>query len=1128
MTNYVGIYEPMCMIQGYVKYTSLEMGNSSWKTGNLELASTPTGQVVCVVNFGIGPSKKLVVTNQIKGVIFNHHVPRCNISLATGANINWKSKVNGKPEHPNRPSEITRFADILEDLHKARKRDKRPNSSAQLSLMSPQSQVYTPVKQNLGGRNSLVNHPENTVPRTRISPTTPRSSAALTPWNPSTPMGTAGRTSPNPMTTPSHIKAAMGLVTSEPNRGWESREGDSTGSDDASADLLSMMFMGEQMDGDKENIGAKNHITPKMGGASKSVYQMRKEEGGSLFMASFQEKQLQLEERKENTAPKPVSSVKAFYSRGRQAPGFTASDALLQPRQTNTNTSIKRTPGFLSLPQPKKPCLGNKYVGWSQRNVPTAVKTSQVSLQGFSNLGNTCYMNAILQSLFALDRFTMDVLNGSLLHLMQKDSLYKALASLFFAKQRNQSPDRVGTHLRRVKQAISSTATRFSGFMQHDAQEFLCQCLDQLKEDWEEAKQKTDAPPGDRSPQTEGKESLEDPHPCPVVQNFEFEVLHSIVCKQCGEVVTKEEQFYSLSLDMPRRSSTNPVGSVQTALEQFFHAETIEYACSECNCKQATVTHTFTRLPRVMIIHLKRYRFDVDAAQNSKLRRRILIPKYLSLLYHCSKVTQGPASTPKSFINGTASPLSKEKTQRPSLTALTDRNAAAIDQSGRPSLFSFKLSRKRLEYGDGNTGNQLGRTVFLDKLPDSDTDETQRALEMSKREAERAELEKEKRQKREQEELMKAMEESKQAAHRSISEMSEEQQLAYALAISTQDVSVLKSDDCFQDDQEALRDTPSKTDASNLSHDIEDTFVSLKRRGMDDAVQSLDKVLHQSSGDHIGIESKENGTPCKRFKTDCLASNQSTPSEHALGGGDGPIDLTGETQDPGANRTKPHPWRRVKKSIANFFSPAKQTQKGSTLGLDSDFADTPLSAIKPTLLEATAVDICREDDHSTLQVGVNGDTKPSYEELKAKEDEELRRATQLSLLDAQEIDKREEDALKRAKQISLQEFSESFTCLEDDDDAAEPMEIDEESDDDATKELAKNAESGHLPLSYHLTSIVSHIGSTSLIGHYISDVFDSKKSTWLSYDDSQVVRMSESAVREDRERTGYIFFYIAK
>ena len=85
----------------------------------------------------------------------------------------------------------------------------------------------------------------------------------------------------------------------------------------------------------------------------------------------------------------------------------------------------------------------------------------------------------------------------------------------------------------------------------------MCQCLDQLKEDVDNAAKKKK-----RSLDNDGNEiPLEDdaisppstpPPPCPITQNFEFKVLHTIRCKECGEEVTKTEEFYDLSVDMPR------------------------------------------------------------------------------------------------------------------------------------------------------------------------------------------------------------------------------------------------------------------------------------------------------------------------------------------------------------------------------------------------------------------------------------------------------------------------------------------------------------------------------------------------------------------------------------------------
>lgn len=124
---------------------------------------------------------------------------------------------------------------------------------------------------------------------------------------------------------------------------------------------------------------------------------------------------------------------------------------------------------------------------------------------------------------------------------------------------------------------------------------------------------------------------------------------------------------------------------------------------------------------------------------------------------------------------------------------------------------------------------------------------------------------------------------------------------------------------------------------------------------------------------------------------------------------------------------------------------------------------------------------------------------------------------------------REDDDLKRATELSLQEFNNSLPeLLCSDDDSGNEDVLDMEYTEAEAENLKRNAESGDLANSFRLISVVSHIGSSSSSGHYISDVYDMKKQSWLTYNDLDVSRTQEAAVQRDRDRSGYIFFYMHK
>ncbi|CAO2627094.1 Ubiquitin carboxyl-terminal hydrolase 29 [Lemmus lemmus] len=115
-------------------------------------------------------------------------------------------------------------------------------------------------------------------------------------------------------------------------------------------------------------------------------------------------------------------------------------------------------------------------------NVQTPLDTSteQLTREGFSSLGNTCYMNSILQSVFGIPTFAKDLLTqGIRWEKVSCDDLNKPLSQLLILKD-IRDVEIKGQLPINVKKSISTVAD-ILGDEQNDAHGSLSQCLDQMK-----------------------------------------------------------------------------------------------------------------------------------------------------------------------------------------------------------------------------------------------------------------------------------------------------------------------------------------------------------------------------------------------------------------------------------------------------------------------------------------------------------------------------------------------------------------------------------------------------------------------------------------------------------------------
>uniref|UniRef100_A0AAX7VQS9 Ubiquitin carboxyl-terminal hydrolase n=1 Tax=Astatotilapia calliptera TaxID=8154 RepID=A0AAX7VQS9_ASTCA len=894
-----------------IRFTSLDLGTTRWKEGTFEILEKDNKVNLCL-RFNCGGASKTFQLNQnVKNI--SQSANRIVLTLKDNSVIT----LDKMP-----PPLVQKTKEYLEKLKQGKPVLKSSLGSANFSVL---------------GNRSVKNEANPSGERQVIKNTTLRRQSAE---------GREDTTPRKPLGSPSRAASTPTRTGLSENRS-EKRKRLLTPDNDLSEDYP------------KENDSSSNN-------------KATSDPSSRKFLLSCKEKLKQSEENRTPLGSTPLQPS-SFYGSRSATKDYSQSHSFLdRPSSTAQTPTAKRS---LMLPNHSTPFKKVRpsldYGGWNKQR-PSTLAQPQAPLQGFSNLGNTCYMNAILQSLFSLPSFSNDMLRQSIpWKKLPINALLRRFAHLMVKKD-VACPETKKDLLRKVKSAISSTAERFSGNMQNDAHEFLSQCLDQLKDDVEKMN-KTE--PGDEADTSRI-------YTCPVAVNMEFEVQHTITCKGCGEVVNKREQFNDLSIDLPRRKKTLPLRSIQDSLDLFFRMEEIEYSCEKCNGKSATVTHKFSKLPRVLILHLKRYSFNAQLSLNSKLGQQVLIPRYLTLLPHCTESTRPPISlgwSPQAgFRFGLMNLFAEHVT-------LCSRIVGKTSNSNCTSI----LVDSDCEEGPNRKVSASRKRRLSICLPDDDD----RAEEVSI-----------------------CFYTLTNRIQPPLAGINDDEMLAAVLEISRQEAG-LSAPPPLDDEPTSSPDTGfGDTDAHDLAYHADLLEADSKQPA--DVLDSLDLTMD---------ENKENQTP---------ESGQ---------------------------------------------------QQGEL------------------------------------------DWVQQYNLDQEREEQELQQALAQSLQEHEAQEMREDDDLKRATELSLQEFNNSLPdLLCSDDDSGNEDVLDMEYTEAEAENLKRNAESGELANSFRLISVVSHIGSSSSSGHYISDVYDMKKHSWLTYNDLDVSRTQEAAVQRDRDRSGYIFFYMHK
>eukprot|EP01124_Arcella_intermedia_P002142 TRINITY_DN11178_c0_g1_i1.p1 TRINITY_DN11178_c0_g1~~TRINITY_DN11178_c0_g1_i1.p1 ORF type:complete len:745 (-),score=164.51 TRINITY_DN11178_c0_g1_i1:1939-3921(-) len=269
--------------------------------------------------------------------------------------------------------------------------------------------------------------------------------------------------------------------------------------------------------------------------------------------------------------------------------------ASLEPQPPQTEPVLGEPSSRRESPPAKEPPKVGHCVGDSNEETK-----EPRSLRGLYNQGRTCYLNGILQTLFMTPLFRTQILK---MNITQDDKILYELQVLFGMLQESRQ---AAVHTVDLTNSFGWDSNQV--FVEQDAQEF-CRILFNALSRYPPAKLLID-------------------------KVFGGVMADRLICCDCLNCRTRHDEFLDISLQIRGHSS------LEAALHSFADTEILSESdkifCSLCKSKtRAKKQLAFFTLPNCLMIHLKRFDYDLSTNSRTKLTHRVSFPFLLDMKHYC-------------------------------------------------------------------------------------------------------------------------------------------------------------------------------------------------------------------------------------------------------------------------------------------------------------------------------------------------------------------------------------------------------------------------------------------------------------------------------------------------------------
>ncbi|XP_075146656.1 ubiquitin carboxyl-terminal hydrolase 12/46 homolog isoform X6 [Haematobia irritans] len=289
---------------------------------------------------------------------------------------------------------------------------------------------------------------------------------------------------------------------------------------------------------------------------------------------------------------------------------------------------------------------------------------------GLVNFGNTCYSNSVLQALYFCKPFRDKVLEYKAKNKRPKETLLSCLADLFYniATQKKKvgsiAPKKFIARLRKEKE-------EFDNYMQQDAHEFLNFLINHINEiilAERNAQKNGNTTSGTAATKSSSTTSTSttvsnsstngtssnstgslngigigiadattptqtnsaNTEPTWVHEIFQGTLTSETRCLNCETVSSKDEHFFDLQVDVDQNTS------ITHCLRCFSNTETLcsdnKFKCDNCcSYQEAQKRMRVKKLPMILALHLKRFKYMEQFNRHIKVSHRVVFPLELRL-----------------------------------------------------------------------------------------------------------------------------------------------------------------------------------------------------------------------------------------------------------------------------------------------------------------------------------------------------------------------------------------------------------------------------------------------------------------------------------------------------------------